>query len=464
MTVISYICISYLKTALELEDAEQAYYSQWWRLGYDDQPPFYTWLQKIFIMLFGVSKLSFALLRGTLFAAVLLALANFTKRLGIAPHKQSVFLFFVTLMPVFVDLAFRRLSHTVLMSLMVVLSLIVLDKLIKKRNYLNYVLLGLCLGFGLLSKYNYALFLVALLSLVFFDIAIRKAFLDRRITITILICVLLNIPHLFWLFSETNLLEIELSLTEKISKKSSDIPFVSALFTILKAYFKLILPLLIVMSILFVTKRARINKKVIKEWFFKLFLLQTALIFLMTIFFDVQKVEVRWLLPIYLPYIILLLKYTDFRVTTFWSRCGIIIYTLIVFLQTIRTPFEKLFHIPSSVHNDYSLIVDKIDQNATRGCLVILPDVTYAGQVIFLRPNKRVVFNGDYSIPKDELGAKNYLVIRKNAIRPINPHILLKDSIIGFGKDRDTLLFYSIQGTKKLSFHSLSSLLNATRK
>ncbi|KKO00381.1 hypothetical protein LCGC14_0127990 [marine sediment metagenome] len=29
-------CITFFKSALELEDAEQAYYSQWLRWGYDD--------------------------------------------------------------------------------------------------------------------------------------------------------------------------------------------------------------------------------------------------------------------------------------------------------------------------------------------------------------------------------------------------------------------------------------------
>ena len=152
---------------MELEDAEQAYYSQWWRLGYDDQPPFYTWLQKIFILFFGQSKFSFALLRGTLFAVTLIALASLTKKLAIERHKRGVFLFFVVLIPVFSDFAFRRLSHTVLMCLMVLLSLLVLDKLIKERSFRNYGLLGFCIGIGLLSKYNYALFLVALLSLGF---------------------------------------------------------------------------------------------------------------------------------------------------------------------------------------------------------------------------------------------------------------------------------------------------------
>ena len=298
----------------------------------------------------------------------------------------------------------------------------------------------------------------------FFDVTIRKIFLNRRITITILIAILLNTPHLAWLLSEGNLLKMTSSLTEKTTKKLIGIPVFASFLATLKAFFQLILPLLAILIILLVTKRATLNKAIKKDWFFKLFMLQTVIVFLIFIFFDVQKVEVRWLLPLYLPYVILLLKYIDYRNAKYWSEFGTVIYVVLVFVQVIRTPIEKLFGISSSVHNEYSLIVHKIDQYSTADCLAVLPDVTYAGQVHFLRPNKRVVFKGDYSIQKKELKAKEYLVIRKNNLSPSNANGILLDSIIGFGKDRDTLRFYSFQGTKKLSVHSPSFLLNKTLK
>ena len=112
-------------------------------------------------------------------------------------------------------------------------------------------------------------------------------------------------------------------------------------------------------------------------------MVQTVIVFSIFILFDVQKVEVRWLLPLYLPYVILLLKYIEFRNAKYWGEFGIVIYAALVFVQVIRTPAEKLLGIPSSVHNEYSLIVHKIDQYSTVDCLAVLPDVTYAGQIYF---------------------------------------------------------------------------------
>lgn len=48
LSVVSFAAITGItlfKAALELEGAEQAYYTPWFRWGYDDQPPLYTWLQ-----------------------------------------------------------------------------------------------------------------------------------------------------------------------------------------------------------------------------------------------------------------------------------------------------------------------------------------------------------------------------------------------------------------------------------
>lgn len=119
VSFVSIIIISYLKTSLELEDAEQAYYSQWWRLGYDDQPPLYTWIQKAINSVFGVTKFSFSFLRGILFGAVILSFYKLAKKILNDKVKAEVVVLSSVLVPVFIDFAFRRLSHTILLCLMV---------------------------------------------------------------------------------------------------------------------------------------------------------------------------------------------------------------------------------------------------------------------------------------------------------------------------------------------------------
>lgn len=113
LTIISgvaIVCISFMKTALELEDAEQAYYSQWWRWGYDDQPPLYTWLQILINSVFGLSKFSLSFLRALLFSGVIYALYQFANKFLNNSSKALSVVLGLALIPTFIDFAFRRLS------------------------------------------------------------------------------------------------------------------------------------------------------------------------------------------------------------------------------------------------------------------------------------------------------------------------------------------------------------------
>lgn len=464
VTIVCIVIISYLKNSLELEDAEQAYYSQWWRLGYDDQPPFYTWVQKIFVSVFGINKFSFALLRGVLFASVLIFLGQLSDKLVGKPNNQGLLLFMVVLIPVFSDFAFRRLSHTLLMCLMVVFTLLAIIRLLKNRVFFNYVLFGFCIGIGMLSKYSFVLFLVSLGSLVFFETPIRKIFMDKRILVTILIALILNLPHVTWLFSETNFLKMQFSLDAKTTVTTKGFVFVSPIITTSKAYFNLLFPLALVVSIMLLVMKDNILKRIGKNWFFKLFVLQTALIFLLVIVFDINKIETRWLLPLYLPFTLLLQKSINFGKPKFWSKCGVISYSLLLLFQTVRTPFEKVFKIPSSVHNNYNKVTTKVIKHCAEDCLPILPNVTYAGQVYFIYPAKKVIFFDDYSISKNELNFKKYLLVTKNASLLSDDKCFLKDSILGFGKEKDTLRFYSFHGVINVPSHSPFSFTNKARR
>ena len=111
LSFIAITAITFFKSALELEDAEQAYYSQWLRWGYDDQPPLYTWLQYGFNTVFGVGKLAFSLLRAVLFAGTLLLLYRFSGLRIKEADTSKLAVLALVLIPVYIDFTFRRLSR-----------------------------------------------------------------------------------------------------------------------------------------------------------------------------------------------------------------------------------------------------------------------------------------------------------------------------------------------------------------
>lgn len=433
-----------MKNAMELEDAEQAYYSQWWRWGYDDQPPLYTWLQIGIHKILGVSKVSFSILRGVIFSTILVALFQFAFRFSKNSIQAFTVVLALVLIPTFIDFTFRRLSHTTLLCLCVVMTYYCIHKLIQNKSFLNYLLLGLVVGVGILTKYNYVLVLAAFGGVLFVDSSIRKVLLNSKILCSILIASLLLLPHLLWLFGDSGFTEeLFVSVNTKTSAVSTKgIPVISPLFSFVLTFLKLTWPLLVVTLVLFLTKCIKI-KVTFTKWLPKLFLSQIMVLILIFIMMDVQKVEARWLLPLFLPFPVLLVSNHKESLLVKWNKIGFVLFILVVLFQVVRTPAEKVFKISSSVHYGFEEISDKLQVNYASKRW-ILPDVTYAGNIRLLNKEREVFAADDFSLPSKKLNPKQsvFIVKDKNQIRT---DFILTDSIMGFGKDKENLYFYLLR-------------------
>ena len=435
-----------MKIALELEDAEQAYYTQWWRWGYDDQPPLYTWIQKIFNGFFGVSRFSFSIVRGLFFSGVLVSFFHFVGSYLRTIEKSGIAYLLLVFVPVFIDFAFRRLSHTVLMCLLIMLTLNVFLRLLEKRKLKGYFLLGICIGLGILSKYTYVFFVAAMAMLAFFDVSVRKVYADKRIVLTIFVAAILNLPHIIWLFSAGHLSETLSSLQFKVTKNAPGTFVTSPLYTVVKAIVQLVLPLTILLGVLFLFKKVSWNKKAKIDWFGRLFLLEIVLLVGAVIVIGAEKVETRWLLPLFLPFLALVPKYFDFRQEEALMRWGTIVFLLVLFFQMVRTPVEKVFGIPSSVHNDYGVIQDSMEKKFGRHQW-ILPDVTYCGQIRLLDPYRKVFARDDYSLSFSNGNGNRFVLVTKGMAHE-DSNWVLQDSILDFGKEKENLYVHEYHGVK----------------
>lgn len=429
--------ISYMKAALELEDAEQAYYSQWWRWGYDDQPPLYTWLQIIFNSIFGVSKLSFALLRGLIFAGTLVMVYRFALAFLKDGSKAVLVVLSLSLIPVFIDLTFRRLSHTSLLILVVMATYLIIQRIRYRRTVLNYMLLGLLIGMGVLTKYNYGLFLGGLFLLLFVDTAFRKTVFNSRILVTLILVVLLVLPHFYWLVHHGYLSEINNSIAIKAGGATVNKPLViGPLLAFFVALIKLVSPLLVVVLILKVWGRISLKLPFKGNWLLKLWVSQSLVLMLVFIFFKVQIIETRWLLPLFIPFLVLLFGMITFKNMEKWISFGFYTFLAILSVQTLRTPVEKIFKIPSSVHYGFHEISNILQQDFGKEDWV-LPNVTYGGNIRFLNPDREVFSTDDFSLPKEKIDPlQSIFLVRQNHL----PRKCTKvDSVQNFGKDKENL-------------------------
>ncbi|MGB5821158.1 MAG: glycosyltransferase family 39 protein [Saonia sp.] len=437
---IAIVVIGFMKIAPELEDAEQAYYSQWWRWGYDDQPPLYTWLQMLVNRVFGVSKFSFSFLRALIFSATLWSVYIFALEFLKDKTKAVLVVLSLLFIPTFIDFTFRRLSHTSLLILVILATYLLIHRLRHHKNLLNYMLLGIVVGMGILTKYNYFLLLGSLFLLLFFDREFRNIVCDRRILLSSVLVVLIVAPHFHWLFyHQEHLLELGHSIDLKTGvAKGNGLFLISSLFASILTLVKLIGPVLILVLALFFLKQLRFRAYPKGNWLYKLFILQLLVLILVFVALDVQNIETRWLLPLFVPFLVLLIHTVDFTRPERWVRYGFYMFLTVLAIQTLRTPTEKLLGISSSVHYGFHPISNTLKKEYAKRQWV-MPNVTYGGNIRLLNPDREVFSTDDFSLPQEKIDSLNAVFLRIND--GTVPNAIVTDSIYNFGKEGETLFF-----------------------
>lgn len=200
---ILFVMRAFVFTGTDADDGEQLIYMQSWALGYGARnPPVFTWLIIMVQPLFGVTIaavvfVKFALLAGCFYVLYRSGAIVFADRsLAALAALSPVALYYVSW-----DATFHY-THSVILAFAICLTfhqLLVLDR---RRDLRSYILFGFGIAFGLLSKYNYLLFLGALLIAVFIERDTRRILLDRRMLLAAAIGVVVAAPHYYWLWQQ----------------------------------------------------------------------------------------------------------------------------------------------------------------------------------------------------------------------------------------------------------------------
>lgn len=151
----------WISPALELDEAQQMLWTQELALGYGTQPPLYTWLQWVPTTLIGPSVLSLSLLKVGLLALTYLFMWKAAREF--LPARAAWWAAAgMTWFPLMGWESLRDLTHSVLVSCLVAATWWSTFALLRRPAPRRFVLLGLALGLGVLSKYSFALFAAAL--------------------------------------------------------------------------------------------------------------------------------------------------------------------------------------------------------------------------------------------------------------------------------------------------------------
>jgi 4-amino-4-deoxy-L-arabinose transferase-like glycosyltransferase len=188
-----------LSKYIEYDDAEQLLFAQSLSLGYSAQPPLYTWMLWILIQAFGANVLSVTLLKVGLLAGLYLLLHRVARRFLSDERLVALASLSPLLMPLFVW-EVPRLTHTLLLCNACLATLLLFLRLQEKRRTIDFVLLGVVVGVGLLSKYNFVIFVGSLFAAALSLKPFRTWLWDRRLALATLLATLVLLPHAVWLW------------------------------------------------------------------------------------------------------------------------------------------------------------------------------------------------------------------------------------------------------------------------
>ncbi|WP_299202141.1 glycosyltransferase family 39 protein [uncultured Amphritea sp.] len=183
---------------LELDEAEQLILGQQLALGYNTQPPLYSWLQWLFFQLFGEGVFALAVLKSLLLFSIYLFTWLTAGKLIRNQRIALLAAFSLFLIPSIAWESVRDLTHTVLATAIASATFYTAIHIYQKRSWTGYGVLGMLLACGMLAKYSFALFALSLLLAALSIREYRRLILDRRIIVSAIIAVLLFLPHMLW--------------------------------------------------------------------------------------------------------------------------------------------------------------------------------------------------------------------------------------------------------------------------
>lgn len=235
------------------DEAEQLVSSQSVEWGYGARnPPLFTWMVTAAQQLFGVTIASVVFVKCTLLGAAYYFL--FKSAQHVLTDERSAALAALSPLAIYYavwDTSFRY-THSLTLVFSICASFYFLLRLETQRTHAAYIWLGLAIGSGFLSKYNYILFLAAITAAACTESSFRSALRDVRIALTLSAATLLAAPHYYWLWSQRD--NLTKHIAGRFTTETADGGTFVGIFGLIDAgtaVVNFLLPLLVIYILLF---------------------------------------------------------------------------------------------------------------------------------------------------------------------------------------------------------------------
>lgn len=188
---------------LDWDEAEQYINSRNFNLGDTQQPPLYSWIARSLSIITNDSIYALISVRYICLYIFIIFLYLSTRQFFTSKKSLILTLLILALIPAYAYTINFKLTHSVLVFAMSSMTFYFYIKVLKKNSLLNFLLLGISVGLGLISKYNFSFLLSALILASLCSKAARKAFLRPQIVISIFSSLAIALPHYLWLYKNS---------------------------------------------------------------------------------------------------------------------------------------------------------------------------------------------------------------------------------------------------------------------
>jgi 4-amino-4-deoxy-L-arabinose transferase-like glycosyltransferase len=184
---------------LGLDDAEQALFAQHWLLNYRFRaPPLFTWVLTGASSVTNPGVLVISIMRYALLAMFAAFTYLTARRLIRDPRLAALATFSYTAIYVFGYYSHHDLTHTTVLSTFLAAAWYVFVRLAERPTLGWYLALGLSFGLGMLGKWNFVIFAVALTLTCLAHPAYRQLVLTWKIVPAALIAAAIVVPSALW--------------------------------------------------------------------------------------------------------------------------------------------------------------------------------------------------------------------------------------------------------------------------
>ncbi|MEP6663402.1 MAG: glycosyltransferase family 39 protein [Verrucomicrobiota bacterium] len=381
---------------VDLDESEQMVLTQKFAWGYGSQPPLYTWLQIVFFHIFGVSIFALALLKNLLLFGIYsftFLTARAVTRSNLGGVIAAICLLFI---PQIVWESQRDLTHSVLAGLVTAATLFFFLRL-QRNRWSDYIILGLCFGLGILSKYNVAAVWFGLILSALTLPKFRPAILHPKMLLACAVGFATVFPHLRWAMTHPEAL---FSTANKFQQETA-----SAFFSIvargtgnmLVAILFHIGPLLVILSLVF-WKKLRVQPLFSSDAA-KLLWRQYAFIiaglFLAILILRVTGFKDRWFEPVFvtLPVLVVSLLPVELlrRKFRLISLLGSVVVVVVLLLIPGRIVFGEKLPRVLLLNAPFANLAHDLDMAIPSGSLILAENKWLAGNLRLQLPHRNVV-------------------------------------------------------------------------